>query len=106
MDKLAHTPGPWIVRDLCDSEESGVYIDAESPNYGFVARVSGTNLAEANACLIAAAPDMLLVCEELQDLIFDENGDVKEGVPLGQLVELARIARGTVEKARGADNGV
>ena len=54
-----HTPGPWAVDD------SGIRIEAKSPDgsvmplaaakeYGF-----GTRRAEANARLIAAAPELL-----------------------------------------------
>ena len=56
-----HTPGPW---ELWGTASPSQVIAAE--NY-FVAQTLGRN-DEANARLIAAAPDLLVACKELLEV--------------------------------------
>ncbi len=81
-----HTPGPWVYRtdDACDwgwvSTADGEFIaQAKDPRANDGAtlnahRAARTDPWEANARLIAAAPDLLEVCEALNVLRthFDE----------------------------------
>jgi len=63
-----HTPGPWIVRHTTGFP---LMIATAPDDYGFgvpVADCSKRNLpaeAQANARLIAAAPDLLAACERM-----------------------------------------
>ena len=73
MTDSKHTPGPWAVVD-----DYGMAFEIESRTSG-VARVSTADVrAEANARLIAAAPDMLAALLETQSLIaaWRDGGDV------------------------------
>ena len=90
-----HTPGPWYKSDKTDDmiqitkpDEEGII--AEVWSYHHKDRVDET---EANASLIAAAPDLLEALEK----IYAEAG-VKGGLTW-DYYEMARIA---IEKAKGA----
>lgn len=92
-----HTPGPWVY-------ESSIYEDAHcaiaalnEANLQTVALVMKRPGAPLNACLIAAAPDLLEALRSAAD-------------SLQQLVDLGRIpannaglrdARAAIEKAEG-----
>lgn len=67
MNTNMHTPGPWIVAD----DGYGLYVHPEGRPGFTVAQPSGkdpevthvgAHTAEANARLIAAAPDLLAAC--------------------------------------------
>ena len=56
---MTHTPGPWIV----DSSEKDTYVILKGLRYSdYVCKMSSEN-AQANAALIAAAPDLLAALE-------------------------------------------
>lgn len=63
---MTHTPGPWTVvglsRSICGKSFDGVARE-------IVSRVRGgsSEAADANARLIAAAPDLLAACKELRE---------------------------------------
>lgn len=79
MSELKHTPGPWVVSYFtCDDpSQMPEQALAISPSAGFpghgdaIAVVSPVSLVnerdEANARLIAAAPDLLSALQELLD---------------------------------------
>lgn len=86
-----HTPGPWRFKP--HSVDSNYMLIFCSPDQG-----EGDNLrgycGEANARLIAAAPDLL---EALQRLVMD--GDVRDSAGKGAINEaLAAIAKATGEQ--------
>jgi len=68
---VSHTPGPWSV----NSEGRSHYVVAESVEWALVAaatpryhgqrEVISATAAEANARLIAAAPDLLAACRSV-----------------------------------------
>lgn len=72
MSKTKHTPGPWVVK----SARSGFYVESqfdvivdsldESGRYGAIDD-------EANARLIAAAPELLEALEKLYALVEGES---------------------------------
>lgn len=87
-----HTPGPWKIQRQNPSPTTGEWmISGKKPGYLAGVRDCGSGDVNANALLIAAAPDLL---EALQ-LVVDtaENG----GWPSAALV----IAKATIAKARG-----
>lgn len=64
----AHTPGPWSTRGSA-RERGTVYVEAGSPQW-LLASVSGQGVAnEANARLIAAAPDLLEACRDAMAML-------------------------------------
>lgn len=101
-ERMSHTPGPWTVT----WDEFGGY-DCMTPAF----RVRDENdravvtldcgrtadpVIEANARLIAAAPDLLVALRDLCDAIPDET--ITADPPLGCWVEAARAA---IAKAEG-----
>ena len=96
MNETKWTPGPWVVQ-----RDSGMYIYITQPHDtknrvpGYYAEVrrftSNTKQVEANANLIAAAPELYEALELL--VVTNDNG----GWPSAALV----IARAALEKARG-----
>ena len=67
-----HTKGEWTYRGT--SRDNGVIIDVDGEYFAeiiFPMRKDRKNIP-ANACLIAAAPKLLAVCEELAE-IFPEH---------------------------------
>ena len=99
----AHTPGPWAVRDhWCDDDAFEVYPtkDGRMPTVGQWSAIvevgDGTyeDEAEANAYLIAAAPDMLKALEYIEGMaLANEPRDLKT---------IAQTARAAIAKATGA----
>lgn len=95
-----HTPGPWRVEDIGSPENTlHVIADNGAPSYDwqFLATVSDDfekgvdwGQTQANARLIAAAPELLTACEALLDLI-------ASGQRYGRAED---AARGVVAKAR------
>ena len=64
-----HTLGPWIAKDSeIRSVEGYLVAAAEQCDVP-------TEMVEANAKLIAAAPDLLAACEALDDFLTDEDCD-------------------------------
>jgi hypothetical protein len=106
---MNHTPGPWKAVDVT-SEKTLVYrrIDAGKKNVGFAGsyKQRDTTEAEANARLIAAAPELL----EALELIADRknwttvNGELVWNDFYGNefITEHAiDIARAAIAKAKG-----
>ena len=96
-----HTPGPWIVSCIDDTERPG--IDAydldfsiviwgvrEEENEGIHGRTPDEE--RANACLIAAAPDLLEALTRLRDA---------EKAPRGEWIDAIANADIVIAKAKG-----
>jgi hypothetical protein len=87
---MTHTPGPWYVNDRC-IEAAG----PEGPRDVTVAVVHAPeDQRDANARLIAAAPELLAACEEL--LIYLSDWDDDES-------ETCVRARAAIAKAEGRE---
>lgn len=71
-----HTPGPWVATMEPNGREFGV--DAGRWGICICADAPGSGSAEYNARLIAAAPKLLLIAENLVRLL--ENCAVESGV--------------------------
>ncbi len=70
-----HTPGPWQISAIQNEPEKISIIDADMC---FVAEVwqtyiNGESRQQANASLIAAAPELLEACKYLVHMIGEEN---------------------------------
>ncbi len=95
---MSHTPGPWEVATKQDCNEEGLY-DREC---GVFAAIDG-DLAtiampwlESDAHLIAAAPDMLAMLEELRECAYCW---CEYEVPVGIVDRLDEV----IKKARGEE---
>lgn len=93
MSETKHTPGPWCLSDespMIIQDECKVIVGSAStyPNSGYF---PGQKEAEANARLIAAAPELLEACEGLLGLAERD----------GWLHVAVNAARAAIAKAKG-----
>ena len=85
-----HTPGPWWIDDRRVAD-GALQVQAQHRGEGSsycVASVNGWEVPEANARLIAAAPELLAALLEIEDH-HNETEDWRE------------IARSAIKKAKG-----
>lgn len=70
MGKAQHTPGPWIIRDALHTPRREIVSDDQR-----IAVIGESSITEgsprANACLIAAAPDLLAAMRALLEATVD-----------------------------------
>ena len=102
-----HTSGPWDAARAYgeDGRWHGSYSVAGGPDRMIVATVWGDDRpvadprpAEANARLIAAAPDLLDACQEAIRAI---NSHTTEPIPVGAYNRVARMLGDAIRKATG-----
>ena len=99
---MTHTPGPWTVKP--SKAKTQVTKIAENGSYDFICdTLSGPFYLEecqANARLIASAPDLLEACEAMQKALYEHHLlDVKKHFSLC----VADAAMGTaIARAKGA----
>ena len=112
MADVKHTPGPWTVT----ADGAGWYIEA-TPERGhslaFIASPefqeepdTSASEAEANASLIAAAPDLLEALQWLVDILPDPDLDNDELQRTWTRRARAAIAKATGGAARATEGGV
>jgi hypothetical protein len=60
-----HTPGPWTAKELHANYSGFVVLAENRPRKGYMARVDDKSgvFSEADARLIAAAPELLAACK-------------------------------------------
>ena len=103
-----HTPGPWVVYG------NGIFPKGKSSNIAtasimnFELNHDGTQKPckemEANANLIAAAPDLLAALNRLVDLHLCEQEGVGAGMPTAEdWYEAVEAAEAAIEKAEGGE---
>ena len=102
----SHTPGPWHIEQFTSgySKYEGRTIShrLESGNMLRIARaynVMGPNETDANARLIAAAPDMLAALQKLSDVFDMDEHDQDRAHAESCAIDTARAA---IAKATGA----
>ena len=64
-EKETHTPGQWSIEDCTPGESTGLCFAINSENNVIARTTDGWKEAQANARLIAAAPEMLKVLQEI-----------------------------------------
>lgn len=112
MSKAMHTPGPWCVEDPMGPELLSVIARGDRPVYEWrhVAQVSvqpepdeaddiPAREAEANARLIAAAPDLLAA---LKDML-DWAGTPSNQASPSWITGACQRARAAIAKATGGE---
>lgn len=82
--KNTHTPGPWSYV----KEGNNIVIGKNNPEWNpdiialIIAKTVGNSeMCQANARLIASAPDLLEACKEMAQWIADETDGALEGLP-------------------------
>lgn len=109
METQRHTPGPWVADhtgDYADDPAKVVKICYPDGQQRHLAKVydcylPGDGDGDANARLIAAAPDLLAALEDLVGLAAAAMHDAnRDGGEYDDGVELA-AARAAIAKARG-----
>lgn len=94
--KTKYTPGPWRVRKLF----SGKFAISIKDKNHFVSNSYGNE--EANATLIAAAPDLLEALELILEACQKEDGaDYRQGPDVNWLEDTVRDA---ISRAKGENN--
>ena len=97
-----HTPGPWLAVIESPRYSHGMhYISVESSDL-FLAKTCGRSLeeAQANARLIAVAPDLLAALKHLIQRM-DDNPEVRAAC-LDSMPQAVEYARSAISKAEGA----
>jgi len=105
--KTKHTPGPWIVEECHNIDGSKfLTINGQGPHGAWLADIQGglinghpadvTEKHLANACLIAAAPDLLEALHQCLTLV-----DAHRKAALGEGDLAALNARAAIAKAEG-----
>lgn len=87
---MAHTPGPWAFHAPLPTQGIKHFIVHEK--FGDIAEVylwDATEASEANARLIAAAPDLLEACQKLIEAIEGEYLDKYAVSPIRDAITLA-----------------
>lgn len=78
--KPKHTPGPWRVVRANPSPTSGEWmISGSKPGYLAEVRDCGSGDVQANARLIAAAPELLAACEAAARLAWEVGCETVDG---------------------------
>jgi hypothetical protein len=106
-----HTPGPWFwtaPRKVGEHHPAGSVYEVRA-NYslddkwrGYVTGVlAGSANAEANARLIAAAPDMLAALQEVE-WIFDGEEDITNNGGPNNAMKALQVVRAALRKAGAA----
>lgn len=101
MSELKATPGPWSVRDCplkgahTDAQDDGriKLVDYTDGEYEGTLAIVQTDCSQANASLIAAAPDLYEALQSLLDAL-DDNGSC-------QYEALRELGRDALAKSRG-----
>lgn len=99
MSTAQHTPGPWFASR---KYEVGPRSDADDQSFGMIVPLAyayGVN-REANARLIAAAPDLLEALGELME--WEEEIAADLGVHTSSAKPMLAKARAAIAKAKGA----
>ena len=110
MSEVKHTPGPWSPEPFVRAEGSeswGIFSDYLEPGYTggaggtWILLDSTTGYVEANAQLIAAAPDLLEACEALLHTEWNKKpGSLDEFEIRADVLEQARAA---IAKAKAVE---
>ncbi len=109
-EKVTHTPGPWPMQPTGDGKRIVIGRGlVEGPNGYEVAEVYSDDcpydLAEANARLIAAAPDLLAALKDAERILsYFADGETSFSGP-GTPKTVRDAARAALTKAEGHDNG-
>jgi len=92
---MTHTPAPWKARQVPDDAKNEKYshwVDAQNAAPVADVRDYGEETSEANARLIAAAPELLEALKNLTEDIENTLDYKQDGTPEHELILAARAA--------------
>lgn len=94
-----HTPGPWTTEGIVPENKMGreVFIIPENNSEDWIAKMAGHGSSEADARLIAAAPDLLEALKHWQHIW--EETDVEHD----DCTSASDSAKAAIAKAEGSD---
>ena len=67
--QVTHTPGPWSIEDCTPGESTGLRFAINSKDNVIARTTDGWKEAQANARLIARAPELLQQCKLFEQLL-------------------------------------
>lgn len=70
-ERARHTPGPWAVSEAATIDGNFMVVGGSGASFGLLAEVILDEEAEANARLIAAAPELLEALKDVRAWIMD-----------------------------------
>jgi hypothetical protein len=95
---MGHTPGPWTLHGWADNDyEINAALDTVCNVPGFDDDTVDADRAEANARLIAAAPELLAALREIAD---ECNRRLRKGEDSGDRLTL-QLCKAAIAKAEG-----
>lgn len=97
MSDIKHTPGPWTITSWATGAVNGPHDRMVASVYGDHADCQRDERQDANARLIAAAPDLLEALRKVRDWMDDPVENMRCPVDM----ELASAIRIAVAKAEG-----
>ena len=68
MTEAKHTRGPWKVGDSTEPHDKRLWIQCKGNGHTIARMADAGQKGKANACLIAAAPDMLEALRAMQEM--------------------------------------
>ena len=101
-----HTPGPWVDGDICGDHNVGIGRYRLITGGGeLIAHTwpDSSEHEEANARLIAAAPELLAACQEFLRFADLPNECVPRGDYIRYQVSAISAARAAIAKAEGGE---
>ncbi len=93
---IAHTPGPWHVK----AGQSCQHVVSED-GYFSTGCISFDGQSDANARLIATAPELLAACREVDAFVAIDEKDGSDGLWTDDYRALVEIVRAAIAKAEG-----
>ena len=97
MESTKHTPGPWRISEYDNGYLIGAYDGSIALTTGRAITIKKyKNEREANARLIAAAPELLEALSAVTNNYIDTYGDEGNDAP-----ESIKVALATIAKAEG-----
>jgi hypothetical protein len=95
-ETVMHTPGPWSNERIWDTPASRIHarVDGIPVALAEVFTMRGVGEKEANARLIAAAPDLLALCKSMEDWLRPEVVKEPDRSYFWKLVAVIKKAEG------------
>jgi hypothetical protein len=96
---MSHTPGPWGL----DDDTMEIFSNTTGHSTGWIAKVLGnddngrplkSDEMTANACLIAAAPELLAALKAIKAVLWSDSEDIR---PVEKMIDAA------IAKAEGRE---
>ena len=104
---IAHTPGPWVIDSDGDGKANAIVTSTHLASldddicevYG--GNMDGADIRQANARLIAAAPDLLQKLKALVNMLSDDKDDYPDSSYFRMIQDAEKEALALIAKAEG-----